>query len=164
MDCPQTELILRLVSGELSPECGGELLRHFETCPACAAAHAELSRTWDALGDWPVDRSDIDLTERVLARVEADRTGVLSMVRWLRSMPVAVRAAACILLGVGLGMGAGRLVPVPTTGPGATRIAPAVSTEDLAETLGLDRFATGSATSLPSRFLENDAPKGGEQP
>ena len=164
MDCPKTELILRSVSGELPPEHGGELLRHLETCPACAEAHAELRNTWDALGDWQVDPVNIDLTEPVLARVEADRVSAFPIARWLASVPVAIRAAACILLGVGMGMGAGRLVPVPTTTPDAALTAASVSTEDLAETLGLDRFAAGSATGLPLGLLENDAPQGGEQP
>ncbi len=148
MTCSKTKSILRLVSGELEPDQERELLRHLECCEGCKFAHADLKVAWDSLGDWRVDFGDVDLVSRVLTGVEVSSDKPGGEVKFLLVRSVAFRAAASILLAVGLGIGAGHIATGGLASPAIDAESP-VTDQDVVDSLGLVAFASGSATGLP---------------
>lgn len=157
--CPQNSVILRFLSGELTPEARSEFQTHLETCGVCRSAYEDLRASWDVLGGWQLDLDGVDLRERVLAEAEAVGRRQVRAVRWT----VPLRAAASLAAAVGLGVGVGHLVPV------ARSVSPvvaksAVATEDVTESLGLVEFASKAATGLALDFERDEPLAGGETP
>jgi anti-sigma factor RsiW len=161
MTCPRTHLIVRLASGELPPAEEGDLREHLEACPVCTAAYSEMQQTWNALGNWPLDLSGIDLTERVLAEADAEGRRPSHPIRLAGRWAVPLRAAASIILAVGLGVAAGRLIPA---GKSAAVTESPASLEGMTEALELIAFASESATGLPFSLESYEAPTGDEMP
>jgi anti-sigma factor RsiW len=163
MSCPDEAQLIRLVSGELSPDEASVVGAHLRECPACAATRDDLAATWGGLGAWvddaPDDAPSADLWPQVqmaLAR-EIERESV-----WLpRTAPALLRAAACIAVAVGLGWSTGAwLLPgerTPDNGPRAE-----VNLDDALEPLGLDAFVDGPATGLQRAFEESEPEDGQE--
>jgi anti-sigma factor RsiW len=156
MTCPEKSDILRYVSGELSPEQRELVQKHLESCSACSSVHKKLQASWDVLADWRIEpaHADVDVTDRVLAGLDAHEEQVLPRRRtahWFAPF----RAAASIALAVGLGLGAGFLVPVEKE-PVVRESAP--SLELLAQ--ALDLLAPGeSATGLIEALEPDDVPE-----
>ncbi len=161
MDCPRTHLIARLVSGELPPPEEYVLREHLETCQVCAAAYSELHQTWNVLEDWQLDVSGIDLTERVLIQAGSEGRRPVQPIRLIASWTVPIRAAASIVLAVGLGIGAGHLIPA---GRSAAVPESPVALEGITEALELIGLASESATGLPISLEPDEAPTGDETP
>ena len=159
MTCPRTHLIVRLVSGELSPSEERAIREHLETCQVCAAAYSELHQTWNALGDWHLDVSGIDLTERVLAEADAEGRRHGQPHRLTAYWTAPFRAAASIVLAVGLGVAAGHLMP---TSKSAAVPEPPAALESITEAVELIGFASESATGLPFGLEPNETPTGDE--
>lgn len=159
MACPLTNQIIGLASGELPSAEAEQLRAHLADCSACAAEYAALQRTWDTLDAWAVDPGRHDLTGAVLARAaDVEQLPQEERVRLLR-MPAPLRAAASILVAVGLGLAAGRLIPVSeSTQP--VQI-PESSTQDVVEYLGLNQLAS-TATGLPEPLLTEPSETGGQ--
>jgi len=157
MTCPRNGTILRLLSGELLPDAAGEFQAHLEACPTCTSAHKEMQGTWGALGDWRLDVSGIDLTDRVLADAEAAARPPVRATRWTAPL----RAAASAILAVGLGIGAGRLVPQDEA-PSAPTSPPTITGVD--EAIAMIGLTAESVTGL-HLGLDHEAPtEGGEMP
>lgn len=146
MKCPRTHLIVRLLSGDLPPPEQRDLGEHLETCPICAAAYSEMYRTWNALGDWSLDLSGIDLTDRILREADPEGSRTDRRIRSAAYAAVSLRTAASILLAVGVGVAAGHLVP---TGKSAAGVEPPATLEGLTEALESIGVASESATGLP---------------
>jgi len=73
------------------------LTEHVAVCAACAGRLQALQEPWDVLGQWTVDTPEIDLTERIMDRVQANRPIYLIQPQAL------IRIAASIIIGVGAG-------------------------------------------------------------
>lgn len=149
MTCPRTHAIVRLAAAELPPGEERDLREHLKTCQACAAAHSEMNRTWEVLGDWRLDLSGIDLAEPVLAKADTEsrplERSVHPPVHW--SGPL--RAAASIVVAIGLGVGAGHLVPAGKSAPILESPPPLEGITAALELIGLtSESATGLAVSL----------------
>jgi len=147
MACPSEKDLVRLVSGELDPAVTAEVRRHLEGCSRCAAAVQELEATWTALGHGD-DRGGAspDLWPAVRAALEGEAGADSGWVP--QSHSALLRAAASIVLAAGLGWMTGVMVgpPSPTRLPAPSN--GEVTFEDVVEPLGLDEFASGSATGL----------------
>jgi len=161
MRCPRNDVILRLLSGELEPDARRELQDHFEACSACRSAYEDLQASWDVLGDWQVDASAIDLTERVLANAGAAERRQVQRIRLAAYWTVPLRAAALIVLATGLGIGAGHFVPA---GKSAAIPEPSAALEDMSEALEWIGLASESATGVPFGLEPDEAPEGGDTP
>ena len=161
MTCPRTHPIVRLVSGELAPSEERDLREHLEACQVCAAAFSEMRQTWNALGNWSLDLSGVDLAERVLVEADAEGRRRSQRIRLAGHWAVPLRAAASIVLAIGLGVGAGRLVPrrVPAAVP-----EPPEALVGITEALELIGFASESATGLAFGFEPDQASVGDETP
>ncbi len=160
MSCPQDHLIVRLVGGELPDAEEREVRRHLATCPSCAAAFEDLRGTWDDLGAWNVDPTDIDLTDRVLAQATDEENPTHRPLLLAVFKAGQLRVAASIAFAAGLGVATGVLAPrdrAPQGSPSSS----VPTTVELIEALGLTELATQSATGLPFGF-ELEAPAGAE--
>ena len=160
MSCPQDHLIVRLVGGELADAQERDVRRHLAACPTCAQAFEELRGTWDDLGAWNVDPTDIDLTDRVLAQAKEQEHPTRHPLLVAMFRGGHLRVAASIALAAGLGVATGVLAPRDRAlqGPQSSSTPTAL---DLVEALGLGELATQSATGLPFGF-ETEAPAGAE--
>ncbi len=159
MTCPQTCLVLRLVSGDLSPSEQRDFRSHLEGCATCAAAYAEMSETWNALNSWQPDVSGCDLTARVLASVEDERQPSAKPPGWAMFRMVPVRLAASIALAIGLGVVAGYLVPAGRTSANGGRPA---TLHGMAGALEWIELGAGSATGLSGGLEPEESVVGGE--
>ena len=159
MTCPRTNSIVRLASGELPPGEERDLREHLETCETCTSAYTEMCQTWNTLGEWQVDVSGIDLAERVLAEADAEGRCPSQPIRLAGHWAVPLRAAASIVVAVGLGVAAGHLVPA---GKSAAIPESSASLAGITEALELIGFASESATGLAFSLELDEAPTGDE--
>jgi anti-sigma factor RsiW len=151
MPCPNEAQLIRLVAGELEAGSADEIRRHAAQCPGCTAALAELEATWQVMGAATADTPGSDLWPAIQASVGLEAKPSPS---WLpRTRPALLRAAASLVVAVGLGWMTGSWVARPAGG-GAEQIPP--SQEELIESLGLDEFASISATGLSEALLSAD--------
>lgn len=93
-----------LFDGTLPPEECNEVRRHMENCPACRRWYAALEELHREVA------APAGLTERVMEQVRVTPQERRKVPR--RWMPMAV-AAACVMLVVGLGVGAGYRADMP---------------------------------------------------
>ncbi len=151
MSCPQDHLIVRLVGGELTDAEERDVRQHLATCHDCAAVFEDLRGTWDDLGAWKVDPRGVDLTDRVLGKVRDRESPIRHPLLVAVFKASQLRVAASIAFAAGLGIATGALVSRDRASQGPQSSAVPTPVE-LAEELGLDEFATGSATGLPFGF------------
>lgn len=144
--CPDENLLIRWMAGELAPAERDALDRHAAGCDTCRARLAALQRVWDATGELTFAPPARDLTEAVLA---AARSAARS--RGLSAGVFAFRLAAAVALAVGLGIVAGRLAPPSSP---ALPSSAAVSEDELFDRTGLDYLA-GDNTII-AHVLEMD--------
>lgn len=152
MPCPNEVELIRLVAGELEGGPAEEVRRHVAQCRTCAETLAELEATWQVMGAWDEDAPASDLWPAVRASAELQARRQSGWVP--RTRPTLLRAAASVAVAVGLGWMAGTWVARPAGG-GADVMGP-VPEEELIESLGLDEFASLSATGLPEALLSAD--------
>lgn len=114
----------------------GALAEHVSQCDTCAGKLQALEASWDILGRWTVDTPAVDLTDRVLDRVEAR-----SIIR-LKQPKALIRVAASILIGAGAGSWLGQTTAQP------------VSDEQVSEAMHLDVLTLSSSTGLTTPLLE----------
>jgi len=150
MKCPQDLDFLRMHAGQLAGEALTQIRDHLAACEACRQAEAELRRLHDVLGAWQVDVGARDLRAGVLAAVDGEGPGhrepLSILARAWRSG--AVRAAASVLLGIGLGILAGSAVPTQRSEQAPLL----VSAQTVAETLGINHLGQAGITGLPDRL------------
>jgi hypothetical protein len=109
---------------------------HLAGCESCAQRLQSLKDPWDALGQWDVDAPDIDLTNRILSKIQGNAPIFLQQPRAL------IRVAASIIIGVGAGSWLGQTTARP------------VSDEQVTEAMYLDELTLNSSTGWTSPLLE----------
>jgi hypothetical protein len=112
------------------------LAEHAACCSECASRLQALKDPWDVLGQWTLDTPDIDVTDRVLGKIQGKASVYLGQPRAL------IRIAASILIGVGVGSWLERSVAQP------------LSDEQVTEAMYLDVLTLNSSTGLTSPLLE----------
>lgn len=137
----QTELI-QLAANEIADPRRAEVERHLAECPDCQALHAQQAAVWRALGEWTPNVGQRDLVARVESKLAQPPVGL--RLPWSSAGRVS-RVAAAIVVGVGVGYGAGRTWQPTRPGP-----LPAVSAE-------VEQAAT---KALGVQYLEDPSPAG----
>lgn len=128
--------LIQLASGRAADDAARA---HLEACESCGLRYEAICHTHDALGGWTAEPATSDLWPAVQRRLlrhpaAAEQSGHSRASRLLR-------VAAAIVIGIGLGHGAGRL-----WAPGR---APASSTApDVGEALALYALENPSPTGL----------------
>ena len=116
------DLLVDSLVEPLDPEQASDLEHHLATCPTCSAEAQELRQLWGDLDALPGPTPDAAAAVRLGRRLAKPRGGT----RWAP----ALRAAAVVLL-VGTGVAAGRMMP-----RGADGAAPPTATRDKARSRG----------------------------
>lgn len=146
------DLLQRHFDGDGSP---GDLERHLDTCPACAAERAAITRFVNGLSRLRPPTVPPDLTDRVTAHVLAEAMP-RPFLRWRRVATATLAAAAVLAVAVG----AWALRPTPSTpAPAAIAELPAPLRGSVAEAQSAvvaltSRTATETVEST-SRLLPN---------
>jgi len=135
--------VIAYVGSGLTPADRATCAAHLAACPACVAQVQSQQRLVDVLGDWssPVG-SDADVAAAVLTRLDASQT--LQLRPW--RLAAALRVAAAIVLGVGVGHFGSRWRAAPPTAnptPAPTLDVPSASDEPLDYALLADPDITG---------------------
>ncbi len=114
MKCPEVrDHLSAWLDGELTPEVGGLIDRHLESCVACSRELAQLEALDTALEALPLSAPP-GLPEKVQARLKRPRR------RWWQSMAL----AASLVLGIVLGGSLARdFYPAPQENPFGTEVA-----------------------------------------
>ena len=109
MDHVSPDKVIKYVANELSPDEQRAIASHLTACAACRAQIEQQQALYSAMDSWVITPPKIDLTESVL-----DQLAVTPQAPTRRLlMAPALRIAAAIVLGVGLGHVAGRWVQRP---------------------------------------------------
>jgi anti-sigma factor RsiW len=109
--------VVRFVAGELSADERGVLQAHLAACRACRAQVEAQQALHETLGDWVAEPAGLEVTEATLRLVDAaaalppQGSGASQRSR----LVAALRVAAAVGLGVGLGHATGRWVFEPQT-------------------------------------------------
>jgi anti-sigma factor RsiW len=146
--CPDEAKLLRLLAGEVPDAEREKVLTHLAGCEACREHYRSLQATWDQLGQWEASIPSHDLTRAILAA--ASRESVRS--RWYARSEI----AAAVLVAAGIGWAAGRLPTHPS------RPMPSVSTEEMAQQVGLDALG-GDLAAFDNVFSMDEMPDGSVQ-
>ena len=132
VDCGNHEALVAYLYDECEPGERAAMAAHLATCAECAGEAASLREARGALAAWAPPEAHLDF------RIVPAADNVLRPPRfWQRPMPAWAQAAAAVLIfGAGLGLGAMRGVAVdaPATSPADLRASgpTAVSAQDLA--------------------------------
>jgi hypothetical protein len=119
-----------------APDLG--VAEHVADCDSCAQRLQALKVPWDVLGQWTLDAPDMDLTDQVLSRVQANRP------IYLQQPQALIRIAASILIGVGVGSWLGQSTAQP------------VSDQQVTEAMYLDVLTLNSSTGWTTPLLEEE--------
>ena len=109
--------------------------QHLRECDTCHQRWLALQTSWDALGDWTIPETEIDLTKQILQRAAS-----VSVISWGQPK-VWLRIAASVIIGVGLGALVGRMDSNP------------VSAEQASQAIYLDSLALHSSTGWTAPLL-----------
>lgn len=137
----QTNLI-KLAAGELPPEQRREVESHLASCRVCRTAAQQHAVVRDLLGDWAVDAGSRDVWSAIEPKLDEPR---IIRPAWGRVYRLG-RVAAVVVLGVGLGYGAGRLMGARPSAPKPTL--PVANADEALAKLGFDAIESPSATGL----------------
>jgi len=124
---------------------------HLAACEDCRSRHEQLIEVWNVLGQWEVPAGEHDLREQVLA---AARTGgpLRFSSTWRRWTLVTLKAAASVIIAMGVGYAAGRW----------NRPGPQPPPDDLeqrvASSLYLETFESGTPAGLSELVLAANGP------
>ena len=133
MDHLTDKQLLNIMSQSASDDA---LNAHLADCDSCAHRLQALKDPWDVLGQWTLDTPEIDLTDQIMSRVQADRS------IYLKQPQALIRIAASIIIGVGAGSWLGQSMARP------------VSDEQVAEAMYLDVLTLNSSTGWTAPLLE----------
>ncbi len=96
--------ILNMLGGHGHADEQESLLAHVAQCSNCRQRLNELRQTWDDLGTWEIDTSEIDLLPNLTSAIRQSRRHIHPLS--IRSL---TRIAASILLAAFIGYAAGKL-------------------------------------------------------
>ncbi len=157
MVCPNESDLIRWVADELAPDEAASVQAHIDACPACRGRADALQETWAVMDLWRVDSTGHDVTADVLSRIEGERIAATSASYWAPwRWSIPARAAACFILAATLGWGAGQLWPSPSAPQlvDSSQTDAPVSTEDVANALGLEALNGGTPVGMAASLLE----------
>lgn len=110
--------LLEYIAGKLAGPQGERLRRHIAQCSDCSARHDQARRTWDILGQWPVDAAPHHVAGRVEALAAREKTPARSATKAPIALRprifAALRIAAAVLIAAGAGHLLGRLAGSPS--------------------------------------------------
>jgi hypothetical protein len=162
MACPSESDLIRMISGELAGDALAGADAHVEQCQTCAARADEMRGVWDLLEAWQVDARGHEVDGAVLQAV-GPLLSASRMDRWVRPWrwPVPLRAAASIVLAVGVGWGtaagtARQGGPVLAGLPESTE---PVTAEAVARDMALDALSGGVPTGLVVTLINETEPE-----
>ncbi len=152
MRCTQVRKLLSShQDGALSAARAAAVTEHLERCAECAAAFAELQRTWQALGLYQPAATAPGFTAAVMRRLgEKLPRPAWQAPRW------AVAAALILCLVCGGLVGHVQFAASPALA--GTQIALAV---DVSQQLGIDAFGPSPADSLSGAYVQFTGAEGG---
>lgn len=138
--------LIELAGGQIAPD---EMMRsHLAACAECRRRYEAMRQVHTALGAISTDGADVDLWPAVANRL--DERAPIRLPGAQATALRLLRVAATVLIGAGLGHGAGRLW-LPTNAP------PTPTDAQLDSVLALGALELPSATGLVSVFeLEED--------
>ena len=149
--------LIKYVAGELPQPQRARVDEHVAACGRCKDRQRQISQTWEVLGDWQVEPLASDLADAVSVAVRREReAGTRQPAGWRRAS-VLLRAAAAILVAVGLGHLAARWTapsPSDTASAGADRLAQSSD----ADAVPLGVLELGSATGWAELMFDNVVP------
>ncbi|NQT86855.1 hypothetical protein HQ560_08835 [bacterium] len=158
MKHPSDIEMIEHTAGQLPPDRRTMLDAHFADCAECRSRRGALGETWTLMGEWQETGSSHDLSRGVVAAAAAERAAKRPASLWQRGAP-ALRLAAMLLLSVGLGHIAGRLVPARASRPPAVGPAAAQAEERAgADSLFLDVFELTSPAGMAGVLLGDEPP------
>ncbi len=143
--------LIEYCNGQLSTAARSEVDAHLAECELCAEKLRQTRLTWEVLGGWEADEGKVDLTSRVLDRLEAEQAdtpdaGPFRLQDWV--WPVA-KLAACVGLAAVIGHAAGLAVrPAPQA-----MTVDAADPQQAANELYLDIITDNDPTGLVSVIL-----------
>lgn len=151
MDHLSPSQVIAYVGGESTPTDRAACAAHLAMCSACATLVQTQQRLVGVLDAWgPADASETDVAAAVLARLDAPQTLRLRPWRWA----AALRVAAAIVLGLGVGYFSGRWrVSVTPAQPVAVPTIPG-ATDTTVEPLDYALFADPDMTGLEFAYDE----------
>lgn len=121
--------LLRLLQGELPPDEARELRARMGREPGLAEDFRRLERTWQGLALPPASPVPSGFAGRIMARARSQPApGSLAWSAapgWVRAA-----AAAALVTGAALGIGAGRSLPAAEAGPAAVPVFAAAEEEE----------------------------------
>jgi len=136
--------LIELAAGRLPPERRQAVEDHLAACEACRKRLAAVAGTWDALGAWAVTPPEVDLAEAVQDAARRHASGEAGAGSWHR---VALRLAAAVAIGAGVGHAVARLARAPSD------LAAEPDPADVAHSLRLAAFDQGTPTGLAEAVL-----------
>ncbi len=136
--------LIELAAGRLPPERREAVEGHLAACEACRERLAAAAATWDTLGAWEVTPPEVELAEGVQAAARRAASGQTAAGSWRR---VALRLAAAVAVGAGVGHAAARLARSPS------ELAAEPDPADVAHSLRLAALEQGTPTGLAEAVL-----------
>lgn len=147
--------LIKHVAGELPQPQRARVDEHVASCRHCRDRQRQISRTWRLLDDWRVEPLEAGLADAVSMAARREREAGFRQPTGWRKASLVLRAAAAILVAVGLGHLAARwttpLPSSPVTG-GVDRLAPS----DEASAIPLGVLELGSATGWADLIVDMD--------
>ena len=144
--------MMEFLGGHLPSDQRPRAEEHLATCEVCRSRHEQLTEVWNVLGEWEVSAGEHDLREQVLAAARAGGTLRLAST-WRRWTLVTLKAAASVIIAVGIGYAAGRwnrASPLPPP--------PDDLEQRVASSLYLEAFESGTPAGLSELVLAADQP------
>lgn len=156
MQHPTDIQMMEFLGGHLPPDQHARAMEHLAACQACRSRHQQLAEIWGVLGEWEVPAGEHDVLDRVLAAAGAGGTIRFPGV-WRQWTTVTLKAAASILLAVGVGYAAARW-------DRPARVPPPNNLEQrVASSLYLQTFESGTPGGLSELVLATAAPVAEEE-
>ncbi len=107
------------VSGTLPEAKAQQFRRHIDGCDACKNRYRDTANLWNALGQWSVDPSGHEIADRIEALAAESQSnrkaGRTKIIPFTRSIPMAIRVAAAIILAIWGGHRLGEYGQSPST-------------------------------------------------
>jgi len=149
--------LIKYVAGELAQPQRARVDEHVGACRSCRDRQRQISQAWELLGDWQVKPLEADLADAVSVAVRREReAGARQPTGWRRAS-VLLRAAAAILVAVGLGHLAARWTAPSPSGPVTSSVDRLAQPID-ADSIPLGVLELGSATGWAELILNDVVP------
>jgi predicted anti-sigma-YlaC factor YlaD len=141
MDHVNDSQMLELLGEHLPETEHRQLMAHIDQCDRCREYWQQLSDSWNLLGDWDIDTTDVDLRARIMARVQQNTD-----IQWHQAGSL-LKVAASILIAVSVGHVAGRLYRAN---------APHTTDQQIVQAMHLGILSPNSATGWSDPLLQTD--------